>query len=142
LVFLVDVSHLVEFLLDFLSFFLSRQLFLSGEKSAYFLVKVIELLFEIVVFLLLVRDVVFPVDEFKVGSLDVLLELLGLFDCHFDLYVDFLLFYLLFKSSELCFQDLIFRFELVNFLDFGLIAVVLLVIVVYGKRVVGFGSIV
>ena len=60
--------------------------------------EVVELFFEIVVLLLLVRDVVFPVDEFEVGCLDVLLELLGLFDCHFDLYVDFLLFYLLFES--------------------------------------------
>ena len=133
---------MVEFLLDLLAFFLGCQLFLSGEEPTDLLVEMIQLFFEIVVFLLLIRDVVLPVDKLKVGCFDVLLELLGLFNGHFDLDVYLLLFDLLFESGELCFQDLIFRFELIYFLDFGLIAVVLLVIVVDRKRVVGFGSII
>ena len=133
---------MVEFLLDLLAFFLGYQLFLSGEEPTDLLMEMIQLFFEVAVFLLLIRDVVLPVDKLKVGCFDVLLELLGLFNGHFDLDVYLLLFDLLFESGELCFQDLIFRFELIYFLDFGLIAVVLLVIVVDRKRVVGFGSII
>jgi hypothetical protein len=105
-------------------------------------VKVIELFFEVGMLLFLVLDVVLPVNKVKVGSLDVLLELLGLFDRHFYLDVDFLLFDLLLESSYLCLQDLIFRFELIDFLDFGLVAVVFLVIVVDRKRVIRFRSII
>ena len=102
IIFSRDISYLIELLFHILSFLFGGNFLLSGQQPTYLFMEMVQLFFEVNMFLFLVGYIVFPINKIQVGSLNIFLQLPCPLDSWLNFDIDFFLLDLLLKARKLC----------------------------------------